>query len=86
MTPEELEIALKSEIDAANADGAKSAQSETYDRTTVVAFGLLFVLPALIIVFAMLFLLPLMARTLTQEPSGATTLRSNAGDVAPPLK
>ncbi|PQV63451.1 hypothetical protein B1R32_11112 [Abditibacterium utsteinense] len=82
MTPEELEAGLKSEIQAANADGEKSAKKETYDRTTVVAFGLLFVLPALIIVFAMLFMLPLIARSVHEEPSGATTLRSNSGDVS----
>lgn len=81
MTPEELEIALKSEIDAANADGQRSTKREAYDRTTVVAFGLLFVLPALIIVFSLLFLLPIIARSLTQEPSGATTIRSNSGAI-----
>ena len=81
MTPEEREIALKSEIEAAHADGEKSAKREAYDRTTVVAFGLLFVLPALIIVFSMLFILPLIARSLTEEPSGATTLRSNSGTI-----
>ena len=81
MTPEELEQALKSEIQAAKADGVKSAQRETYDRTTVIAFGLLFVLPALIIVFSLIFLMPLIARNLTQEPSGATTIRSNSGAI-----
>ncbi len=82
MTPEELEAGLKSEIKLAQADAEKSAKRETYDRTTVIAFGLLFVLPALIIVFAMLFMLPLIARSVQEEPSGATTLRSNSGDVS----
>lgn len=82
MTPEELEIQLQAEIEAAHVEGAKSAKTEAYDRTTVVAFGLLFVLPTLIIVFAMLFLLPLLMRSIEQEPSGATTLRSNSGDVS----
>ncbi len=81
MTPEELEIALKSEIQAAEQDAQKSAKRETYDRTTVIAFGLLFVLPALIIAFSLLFLMPLIARNLTQEPSGATTIRANSGDL-----
>lgn len=81
MTPEELEIALKSEIQAANEDGARSSKRETYDRTTVIAFGLLFVLPALIIAFSLIFLMPIIARTLTQEPSGATTIRSNSGAI-----
>lgn len=81
MTPEELEIALKSEIQAAKDDGQKSAQRETYDRTTVIAFGLLFVLPALIIVLSLIFIMPIIARSLTQEPSGATTLRSNSGSI-----
>ena len=81
MTPEELEIALKSEIQAAHDDGAKSAKRESYDRTTVIAFGLLFVLPALIIVFSLLFLMPLIAQNLTREPSGATTIRSNSGAI-----
>ncbi len=66
------------EIEAAHSDGKKSAQKEAFDRTTVIAFGLLFVLPALIIVFAMLFLLPLIARSVSDEPSGAATVRSNA--------
>ncbi|MBW3637206.1 MAG: hypothetical protein KY445_12210 [Armatimonadetes bacterium] len=69
---------LAAEIEAARSDGKKLAQNETFDRTTVIAFGLLFVLPALIIVFAMLFLLPLIARSVGGEPSGATTTRSNA--------
>jgi hypothetical protein len=72
---------LRAEIQAANADGKKSAQKERFDRTTVVAFGLLFVLPALIIVLSLIFLFPLVARTLQQEPSGATTIRSNSGDI-----
>ena len=82
MTPEELEVALKSEIQAANQDGAKSAKRETYDRTTVIAFGLLFVLPAVIIVFALVFMLPFIARSVGQEPSGATTIRSNNGTIS----
>ncbi len=81
MTPEELEQALKSEIEAANADGERSAKRETYDRTTVIAFGLLFVLPALIIVFSLLFLMPLIARSLREEPTGATTIRANSGAI-----
>lgn len=81
MTPEELEIALKSEIEAANADGEKSAKREASNRTTIIAFGLLFVLPALVIVFSMLFLMPLIARNLREEPSGATAIRSNSGAI-----
>jgi hypothetical protein len=72
---------LWAEIQAANADGKKSAQKERFDRTTVIAFGLLFVLPALIIVLSFIFLFPLVARSLQQEPSGATTIRSNSGDI-----
>ncbi|RYG61320.1 hypothetical protein EON80_24010 [bacterium] len=72
---------LRNEIQAARADAVNSAKKERCDRTTVVAFGLLFILPAVIIVFAMLFLLPLVARTLQEEPSGATTLRSNSGAI-----
>ena len=81
MTPEELEIALKSEIQAAHEDGEKSAKREAYDRTTVVAFGLLFVLPALVIVFSLLFLMPIIAQSLTREQSGATTIRANSGAI-----
>lgn len=53
---------LEAEIERAHADGKKSARKETFDRTTIIAFGLLFVLPALIIVLSLLFLLPFIAR------------------------
>ena len=78
-SPEELER----EIQAANTDAMRSAKKEAYDRTTVVAFGLLFILPTIVIVFSMIFVLPLIARSVQEEPSGATTLRSNSGDLAP---
>lgn len=68
----------EAEMEAARSDGKKSAQKEAFDRTTVIAFGLLFVLPVLVIVFAMLFVLPLIARSVSNEPSGAATIRSNA--------
>ncbi len=55
---------IEAEIEQANTDGKKSAQKETFDRTTVIAFGLLFVLPALIIVLSLLFVLPLIARNI----------------------
>lgn len=77
---------IEAEIQAANSDAAKSAKKETYDRTTVVAFGLLFVLPAIIIVLSMLFLLPLISHSIQEEPSGATTLRSNSGDISPSVR
>jgi hypothetical protein len=79
-SPEEIEL----EVQAANTDAKQLAKKEAYDRTTVVAFGLLFILPALVIVFSMIFVLPLIARSVQEEPSGATTLRSNSGDLTPP--
>ena len=59
---------LEAEIQQAQADGKKSAQKETFDRTTVIAFGLLFVLPALIILLSILFFLPFIARNVNPAP------------------
>lgn len=70
---------LQERVEAAQAEGRRAAKTESYDRSTVIAFGLLFVLPAVIIVFAILFFLPFIARSIQQEPSGATTLPSNSG-------
>jgi hypothetical protein len=86
MTPQELDAAVRAKIAAANANAAKSAKREQYDRTTVVAFGLLFVLPAIIIVFSLLFILPLIARSVGQDSSDVTTIRNNSGKIAPESK
>jgi hypothetical protein len=50
----------------------KSDRSELFDRTTIIAFGVLFVLPAVIILFTVLFFLPYILSTLTANPSGAS--------------
>ena len=78
-SPDEIEA----EIEAAHADGKRSVKTEAYDRTTMIAFGLLFVLPAIIIVFSILFFLPFIARSIQEEPSGATTLPSNSRGLTP---
>ncbi len=69
---------IAAEIEDAKSDGKKSAQKEAFDRTTVVAFGLLFVLPALIIVLSLLFFLPFIARNVNSEPSNAPTVRTGS--------
>jgi hypothetical protein len=72
---------LRADIQAAKVDAQQSAQKEKYERGTVVAFTLLFVLPAVIIVLSFIFIFPIIARSLNEEPSGATTLRSNDGTI-----
>lgn len=74
MTPRET----PDEIRQAQSESKRSAKKDAYDRSTILAFGVLFVLPAVIILFAVLFFLPYMVRTIQEEPSGATTLRSNS--------
>ncbi len=51
--------------------------NEAFDRTTVIAFGLLFVLPAVIIVFTALFFLPYILNTLVTDPSGVAVPAPN---------
>lgn len=60
------------------AQGKIPVHNEINDRSTQVAFALLFVVPLLIIIFAVLLLLPFINAQLTQspDPSGVTTQSS----------
>ena len=82
-TPETREETPTSPISSRQklAEPPKTLREEAFDRTTVIAFGLLFVLPAIIIAFTVLFFLPYMLNTLNVNPSGAT---SSAPNVLPP--
>ncbi len=55
------------------AEGKLPPRNELADRSTMVAFGLLFVLPLLIILFSALLLLPFINSQMTQDadPGGA---------------
>lgn len=53
--------------------------SEIGDRTTMVAFGLLFIVPLLIIILSLLLFLPFIHSQLTEEPSGAQVQTSANG-------
>ncbi len=56
--------------------------SEIGDRTTMVAFGLLFVVPLLIILLSVLLLLPFINSQLTEDPSGVR-VQSSSGSAPP---
>lgn len=60
---------------------AQSGQQirEASDKTTMVAFGLLFVVPVLIILLSLLFLLPFINSQLTEDPSGVDTQSISRG-------
>lgn len=60
------------------AKATQEAKSEVYDRSTVIAFGLLFVLPTLIILFAMLLLLPFINRSLSEDTNSGGAIRQNS--------
>ncbi len=49
------------------------------DRTTMVAFGLLFIVPLLIIILSMLLFLPFIHSQLVEEPGGAQVQTSANG-------
>lgn len=54
------------------------------ERSTMVAFGLLFVLPLFIILFAMLLLLPFINSQLNQDPNpGGATVQSSPNQLPP---
>ena len=54
-------------------------RNEESDRTTMVAFGLLFIVPLLIILLSLLLFLPFIHSQLSEEPSGAQVQTSANG-------
>ena len=54
-------------------------RDEESDRTTMVAFGLLFIVPLLIIILSMLLLLPFIHSQLVEDQSGAQVQTSTNG-------
>lgn len=54
-------------------------RTQDSDRSTMVAFGLLFVVPILIILLSLLLLLPFINSQLTEDPSGVDTQSISRG-------
>jgi len=54
-------------------------RTQDSDRSTMVAFGLLFVVPVLIILLSLLLLLPFINSQLTEDPSGVDTQSISRG-------
>lgn len=79
--PPQIDAQLRAEMQAAHQEGKRSANKEKYERSTVVAFTLLFVLPVVVILLSLLLVFPVLVRSLNEEPSGATTLRSMDGTI-----
>lgn len=66
------------------AEGRIPQNNELQDRSTMVAFGLLFVVPLLIIVFSVLLLLPFINSQLTQDPDpGGATVQTSPNQLPP---
>lgn len=65
-------------------EGKIPVRSELEDRSTMVAFGLLFVVPIFIILFAILLLLPFINAQLNQDPNpGGATVQMSPNQLPP---
>lgn len=68
-----------SPVERAKLEAQLAPRSELFDRSTQVAFGMLFILPIFIIIFALLLLFPLIKSQLIEEPSGVDTQSISKG-------
>lgn len=67
-------------------EGKIPQHNELQDRSTMVAFGLLFVLPVLIIIFSALLLLPFINAQLNQDADPGGAIIQTGRNLPPPTR
>ena len=67
-------------------EGKIPVRNEIEERSTMIAFGLLFVLPLLIILFAALLLLPFINAQLTQDADPGGAIVQTGPNLPPPTR